>query len=108
MAMRVREGMDLRARAHYVACPMELLLTLFALLSAATGALTGARAPQAEVHQTIQAERPVVAAPRAVRMAQAVLVPTPAQPSAAAMPEPSRAPQVLAAAIPLYVDRLIE
>jgi len=100
--------MDLRARAHYVAFPMQLLLTLFALLSAATGALTGARVPQTEVHQTIQAGQAAEAAPRAVQVAQAALAGTPELAMAPPARLAPRAPQVHVSAIPLYVDRLIE
>jgi hypothetical protein len=39
--------MDLGGLRHYVAGAMELILALLSLLSAATGALTGARAPEA-------------------------------------------------------------
>lgn len=106
--MRAREGMDLRAPAHYVRFPMQFLLTLFALLSAATGALTGARAPQAEVHQSIRAESVAEAGPHVAQAAQTALVGVPARTYAAPARLAPRGPQVLAAAIPLYVDRLIE
>jgi hypothetical protein len=105
--MRAREGMDLRAPAHYVRCPMQFLLTLFALLSAATGALAGVRAPHAEVHQTVQTERAAEAGPRLAQAARAA--PARVHTAYAAPARPARqAAQVLAAAIPLYVDRLIE
>jgi hypothetical protein len=100
--------MDLARAAHYVACPMELLLTLFALLSAATGALTGARAPQAAVHQTVQAGQVAEAAPRAVEAARTALAPVAARTIAAPARIAPRPAQVLVAAVPLYVDRLIE
>jgi len=96
--------MDLRPRAHYVARAMELLLALLSLLTAATGALGGARAPEAGVHQAAQ----VAVARQAPRVAEA------ARPAARAQKRPIAvavalldAP-VLAAAPPLYADRLIE
>lgn len=42
--------MDLGAPGHYVARAMEFLLILSAMLSAVTGAFTGARAPEARLH----------------------------------------------------------
>jgi len=100
--------MDLRARAHYVAASMELLLTLFALLSAVTGALTGTRAPQPDARPAIQATQAAEVAPRVARAVNALPVAAPTRIAAVATMTAPRPAQVLVAAVPLYVDRLIE
>ena len=99
--------MDLGARRHYVASAMEFLLILSAMLSAVTGAFTGARAPEAGLHREAPAQ--------IVSVAQAsAIVAVPAARIATALPRiaPARAAALLvvapAAAIPLYADRLIE
>ena len=86
---------------------MELLLILSAMLSAVTGAFSGVGGPEARVHQ---AEAAVGAQVVAVAMeevaGQAVPSrPADAPPTAEVLALPLFA---LAAAIPLYADRLIE
>lgn len=98
--------MDLGRRRHYVARAMELLLILSALLSAATGAFTGTRAPEA-------GQRHEAAAVAVAQAAAAVVAPAataaPDRPStvrpARAAPAPADAP---AMAPPLATERLIE
>jgi hypothetical protein len=87
---------------------MEILLILSALLSAVTGAFSGAPAPEAQLHREAQAQSPQMAAP-------AAFVAAPVADIRAALPEirlhaaEYAAPSFrLAAAIPLYADRLIE
>jgi len=101
--------MDLGGRRHYVAGAMELILALLSLLSAATGALTGARAPEAGMVQSAQvgaipsaATGVAAVAPAAV---VAVTIPAPGASSGAAPVAPADA---AARAIPLYADRRIE
>lgn len=97
--------MDVRRRGHYVARAMELLLALLSLLTAATGALTGARAPEAGVHQAVQIGAAQRVAPRIVQ-AQRPIADAAARPDA----RPALAPRAAAPArsAPLYADRLIE
>lgn len=99
--------MDVRARLHYVAGAMELILALLSLLTAATGALTGARAPDAGFHEAAQVDTIRAAAPAAARAVRSLAVSTvaPAAPRAAIAPLPAFA---VAPAVPLYTDRLIE
>lgn len=98
--------MDLRPARHYVAGAMELLLILSAMLSAVTGAFSGARTAELRpLHAAqVQAEAPCAeVAVEAVRLPRAL---------------PAEAPRVaavfapaifdLTALIPLYADRLIE
>lgn len=99
--------MDLGARRHYVAPAMEFLLILSAMLSAVTGAFTGARAPEPRLHhQAAQvvavAEPSAVTAVRAERIA-AALLPIDAP---AALPE--FRPFALAVPAPLFAVRLLE
>ena len=99
--------MDLGGRRHYVAGAMEFLLILSAVLSAVTGAFTGARAPEARLHQEAPAQMVATAQPSAT-------VAVPAAPIETAVPNiapflPDALPVfALAAAVPLYADRLIE
>jgi hypothetical protein len=99
--------MDLRGRRHYVGAAMEFLLILSAVLSTVTGAFSAGRAPDARPHQSA-AQVVAVAAPiagQAVALAPRA-IPAPRQTRTPIVPA-SRAAS-LAAAIPLYADRLIE
>ena len=96
--------MDLGPPRHYVAGAMEFLLILSAMLSAVTGAISGARAPEARLHhaEAVQNVAPVRReAERSVAAANPVAAPLVAQVHDVL---PAFAP----AAIPLYADRLIE
>ena len=86
---------------------MELLLILSAMLSAVTGAFSGVREPEARVHQAEAAVGAQVVAVAAEEVAgQSVLSrPADAPPTVEVLALPLFA---LAAAIPLYADRLIE
>ena len=100
--------MDLGAPRHYVAPAMEFLLVLSALLSAVTGAFTGARPHEARLHHAASAQSVAVAAPAAkvaVPAARIAVAPplVPAETIADALPV--AAPRAFA---PLYADRLIE
>jgi hypothetical protein len=80
---------------------MELLLALLSLLTAATGAVAGARAPEAGVHQSTGV---IVVAP-AHKAIQRAALDQPAQPvrdADRASPVPSGDTP---AAAPLYADR---
>ena len=98
--------MDLGPPRHYVAGAMELLLILSAMLSAVTGAFSGARGAELRpLHAAqVQAEAHCAeAAAEAVRLPRAL----PAEaPRIAAIFAPAAFD--LAASIPLYADRLIE
>ena len=84
---------------------MELLLILSAMLSAFTGAFTGVRGPEASQAQTEAASGVVVEiAEETVARAETAL-PRNDQP---AIEPPALPTFTLAAAIPLYADRLIE
>jgi hypothetical protein len=89
---------------------MELLLFLSALLTALTGAISGARAPEAQMHQACGAVAAVHAA-AAVRATPArpvrtylALVPGVESRAVKAVPPLSVAP-ALFAAIPRYLDK---
>jgi hypothetical protein len=86
--------------------PMELLLILSAMLSAITGAFSGARAPDA---RPLHAAAARAAAPCPDRLVRAVrreaAIPDQGRRIAAVFAAPAFE---LPAAIPLYVDRLIE
>jgi hypothetical protein len=87
---------------------MEFLLILSAMLSAVTGAFGGARAPEARLHHETQAEAIQAAAPATLAVA-----PVSDLRAELPVPPPRAAPSALplfslAAAIPLYADRLIE
>ena len=86
---------------------MELILALLSLLSAATGALTGARAPEAGMVQAAQVGAIPAAAPAAVAPAEIAVI---AAPATAASPRARLVGHAFAAlrAIPLYADRRIE
>jgi hypothetical protein len=100
--------MDLGAPRHYVAPAMEFLLVLSALLSAVTGAFTGARPHEARLHHAATAQSVAAAEPAAKVAVPAARIAAPAPRIAAptiADAEPVLAPP---AAVPLYADRLIE
>ena len=86
---------------------MELLLILSAMLSAVTGAFSGARGPEAGIHRAEAAVAARIVVSAVEEKAQAD---EPARPPAQLLstevePMPAFA---LAAAAPLYADRLIE
>lgn len=85
---------------------MELLLILSAMLSAVTGAFAGVRAPES-LHRTEAAVAAMPAVPAARQAAPRALPvrPAPGPRAADVLPLPLFA---LAAAVPLYADRLIE
>lgn len=99
--------MDLGARGHYVPRAMELLLILSAMLSAVTGAFTGARAPEPRLHHPA-AQIVAVAEPRAetavvVRRSESEL------PGIALLAALAEAPGfAIAAPAPLFAVRLNE
>ncbi|HYI46897.1 MAG TPA: hypothetical protein VEX35_00380 [Allosphingosinicella sp.] len=100
--------MDLEAQRHYVAPAMEFLLVLSALLSAVTGAFTGARPHEARQHHAAATQSVAVAEPSAkvaVPVAR-IAVATPRAPEVAVADARPVAPPP--AAVPLYADRLIE
>ena len=102
------KSMDLGAARHYVAHAMGFLLILSALLSAATGAFGGTRAPEAAARQEAAAE--------AVAIAEAAAaVAAPAEANGSSQPTLARQAAVEAApaagpaeSAPLDTDRLIE
>ncbi len=100
--------MDLGRRRHYVAGAMELLLILSALLSAATGAFTGTRGPEAAQRHEAAAEAVAIAQTAAAVVAP-VAPPERRRPVASrpaqSFPMPAAAP---AAEAPLRTERLIE
>jgi hypothetical protein len=88
---------------------MEFLLLLSAFLSALTGAISGVRAPEMQIHHA-SAQTPVAAidiqAPRravGARVSQSV-----ATLASAAWPASEPVAWFVAASIPLYADRLRE
>ncbi|HEV2818578.1 MAG TPA: hypothetical protein VGW40_15315 [Allosphingosinicella sp.] len=85
---------------------MEFLLILSAMLSAVTGAFAGVRPPEARLHHAaaVQAEAPCLKQVQLVARREAPVAAAP--PRIAAVFAPPRFD--LAAAIPLYADRLIE
>jgi hypothetical protein len=106
--MRARKTMDLGRRRHYVAGAMELLLILSALLSAATGAFTGTRGPEAAQSHEAAAEA-VAVAQSAIAVVAPVAAPERSLPVASRpeqpLPMPAAAPALEA---PLRTERLIE
>jgi len=86
---------------------MELILALLSLLTAATGALTGARAPDAGFHEAAQVDTIRTAPQVAVRAARILALPAaaPAAPDVLLAPLPAFA---VVPAAPLYSDRLLE
>lgn len=96
--------MDLGPQRHYVAGAMEFLLILSAMLSAVTGAISGARAPEARLHhaESVQTVAPVK---REAERSVAAVIPM-AAPVVAIVHD--ALPAFALAAIPLYADRLIE
>lgn len=80
---------------------MELLLALLSLLTAATGAVAGARAPDAGVHQ---AANIVAVAPARRAAARVAVAPEAGQARIADDRAPAAAAETPAAA-PLYADR---
>ena len=101
-----RKAMDLGAPRHYVAPAMEFLLILSALLSAVTGAISGARAPEARIHQAEASLAAASAAPAAREQAAIAAVLPDLLPRAQVIP--ALPVFALAASVPLYADRLIE
>ena len=99
--------MDLGPSAYYVAFSMELLLILSAMLSAVTGAFTGVRGPEAQVHRTEAAVGAQLAASAVQQEAREASPPRPAAslPPTEVRPLPAFA---IVAAAPLSTDRLIE
>jgi hypothetical protein len=105
---RAAKSMDLGAPRHYVAPAMEFLLVLSALLSAVTGAFTGARPHEARLHHAAAAQSVVVAEPSAqvaVPAAPIAVVPPAIPGRTVAEARPVAAPRE---SVPLYADRLIE
>lgn len=100
--------MDVRASRYYVAGAMELILAFLSLLTAATGALTGARAPEAGVQQAAQVDTIRTLAPRIVRTARAVVAQTAVAPAAPRRLAEALPAFALAPAAPLDAVRLIE
>ena len=86
---------------------MEWLLTLFAILGAVTGADGGVRGEQAQIHRA-EAASPVQVAAAAAEATAARE--TPAVPARKATPGEVHSPAnpCVAAAVPLYADRLLE
>ncbi len=97
----MRQAWTPRLRAPMCARAMELLLALLSLLTAATGAVAGARAPDAGVHQTAG----VVIATPARRVAPRVIVAPDVQRSRVADDTAPSASVEIASAAPLYADR---
>ncbi len=88
---------------------MEFLLILSALLSAATGALTGARAPETRLHHAAAAlEAAEAVAPRPADEARAVRALRPSLDFASLAAPVAGAALDLAAAAPLETVRLLE
>lgn len=86
---------------------MELLLAFLSLLTAATGALTGVRAPEGVEAAQINVVRANTAS--AATVAQTVAAPRAAvRAFAEKTAEPSGRSFALAPSVPLYADRLIE
>jgi hypothetical protein len=100
--------MDLGARRHYVARAMELILALLSLLTAASGALTGARAADAGLQQAVQVDTVRTLAPSAVRAERAIIARVADLPVALRTTVEPLPVLALAPAVPLYADRLIE
>ena len=101
--------MDVAPPRHYVAGAMELILALLSLLSAATGALTGARAPEAGVVQAAQVGAIPAAATHAVAVAPVAIAAVAAPAALLSRATQTFSPRAAAArTIPLYADRLIE
>lgn len=97
-------GMDLPPPRHYVACAMEFLLILSAMLSAVTGAISGARAPEARL-QYAEAVQTVAPVRQEAERSVAAVIPM-AAPVVAQVYD--ALPAFALAAIKLYTDRLIE
>ena len=84
---------------------MELLLILSAMLSAVTAAFSGVRGPEARVHQAEAAVQVAAAVVKEVAGQAVPSRPEDAPPTSDVEALPLFA---LAAAVPLYADRLIE
>jgi len=86
---------------------MELLLILAAMLSAVTGAFTGARGPEARVAEPQAAVSAAVAVAAVEQQAARALPVRPAN-SFLITDVPALRAFALVAAMPIYADRLIE
>ena len=86
---------------------MELLLILAAMLSAVTGAFTGARGPDARVGEPQAAVGAAVAVAAVEQQAVRALPVRPAN-IVMASEVPALPAFAIVAAVPLYADRLIE
>jgi hypothetical protein len=86
---------------------MELLLIFAAMLSAVTGAFTGARGPEARLAHA-QAASPAGAAVAIVEVATEKIATTIPANAALSLEVPALPGFVLAVAFPRYADRLIE
>jgi hypothetical protein len=100
--------MDLGAPRHYVAPAMEFLLVLSALLSAVTGAFTGARPHEARLHHAASTQNVAVAEPSAKVAVPAARIAVAAPRIPAGTIAEARPVAPPPASAPLYADRLIE
>ena len=86
---------------------MELLLIFAAMLTAVTGAFTGARGPEARLAHA-EAASPVEAAAAVAEVAVRKVATSIPENAALATDVPALRGFILSAAFPLYADRLIE
>jgi hypothetical protein len=86
---------------------MEWLLTLFAMLSAVSGAFNGVRGEETQLHRAEAASAVQIVAVAAQAAVVMILPTIPANaPFVAVLPAMTDAPHI--SGIPLYADRLIE